>query len=45
MSRDRVTAQLRGPSTIRLDAWELIASGSPPAEPRNGGKQIIPWVG
>ena len=37
--RDRVTAQLRGPSTMRLHARDLIARRLAPAEPRNDGKQ------
>ena len=37
--RDRVTAQLRGPSTMRLHARDLIAKRLAPAEPRNDGKQ------
>lgn len=37
--RDRVTAQLRGPSTMRLHAQDLIAKRLAPAEPRNDGKQ------
>jgi hypothetical protein len=37
--RDRVTAELRGPSTIRLHARDLIAKRLAPAEPRNDGKQ------
>ena len=37
--RDRVTAELRGPSTMRLHARDLIARRLAPAEPRNDGKQ------
>ena len=37
--RDRVTAQLRGPATMRLHARDLIARRLAPAEPRNDGKQ------
>jgi hypothetical protein len=37
--RDRATAQLRGPSTMRLHARDLIARRLAPAEPRNDGKQ------
>jgi hypothetical protein len=37
--RDRATAILRGPSTIRTQAHELIAKRVAPAQPRNDGKQ------
>ena len=37
--RDRATAQLRGPATMRLHARDLIARRLAPAEPRNDGKQ------
>jgi hypothetical protein len=37
--RDRATAILRGPSTIRTQAHELIAKRLAPAQPRNDGKQ------
>jgi hypothetical protein len=37
--RDRATAQLRGPSTMRLHARDLVAKRLAPAEPRNDGKQ------
>jgi hypothetical protein len=37
--RDRVTAELRGPATMRLHARDLIARRLAPAEPRNDGKQ------
>src|ERR1700691_2228534 len=37
--RDRATAQLRRPSTMRLHARDLIARRLAPAEPRNDGKQ------
>src|SRR6202034_3123334 len=37
--RERATAQLRGPSTMRLHARDLIARRLAPAEPRNDGKQ------
>jgi hypothetical protein len=37
--RDRATAELRGPATIRKHAEDLIAQRLAPAEPRNDGKQ------
>ena len=37
--RDLATAQLRGQSTMRLHARDLIARRLAPAEPRNDGKQ------
>jgi hypothetical protein len=37
--RDRVTAELRGPATMRMHARDLIARRLAPAEPRNDGKQ------
>ncbi len=37
--RDLATAELRGPSTIRLHARDLIATRLAPAEPRNDGRQ------
>jgi hypothetical protein len=37
--RDLATAQLRGPSTMRLHARDLIARRLGLAEPRNDGKQ------
>jgi Domain of unknown function (DUF4186) len=37
--RDRVTAELRGPSAMRLHARDLIAKRLAPAEPRNDGRQ------
>ena len=37
--RDRATAQLRGPATMRLHARDLIARRLAPAEPRNDGRQ------
>jgi len=37
--RERVTAQLKDPATMRLHARDLIASRLAPAEPRNDGKQ------
>ena len=37
--RDRATAQLRGPATMRLHARDLVARRLAPAEPRNDGKQ------
>jgi hypothetical protein len=37
--RDLATAQLRGPSTMRLHARDLIVRRLAPAEPRNDGKQ------
>jgi hypothetical protein len=37
--RDRVTAQLRGPSTTWLHARDPIVRRLAPAEPRNDGKQ------
>ena len=37
--RDRATAELRGPATIRKHAGDLIAQRLAPAEPRNDGKQ------
>ena len=37
--RDRATAELRGPATMRLHARDLIARRLAPAEPRNDGKQ------
>jgi hypothetical protein len=37
--RDRGLAQLRGPTTLRRHADELIAARLAPAEPRNDGKQ------
>lgn len=36
---DRAIAELRGPSTIRLHARDLIATRLAPAQPRNDGKQ------
>jgi Domain of unknown function (DUF4186) len=37
--RDRATAELRGPATMRAHAAELIADRLAPAEPRNDGRQ------
>jgi hypothetical protein len=37
--RDRATAELRGPATMRAHAAELIADRLAPAKPRNDGKQ------
>jgi len=37
--RDRAIAELRGPSTMRLHARDLIGRRLAPAEPRNDGKQ------
>ena len=37
--RERVTAQLNGPSTTRLHAYDLIAKRLAPAEPDKDGKQ------
>ena len=37
--RDRATAELRGPATMRLHARDLIVSRLAPAAPRNDGKQ------
>jgi hypothetical protein len=37
--RDRATAELRGPATMRMHARDLIAGRLAPAEPRNDGKQ------
>jgi hypothetical protein len=37
--RERVTAQLNGPSTMRLHAYDLIAKRLAPAEPYQDGKQ------
>jgi Domain of unknown function (DUF4186) len=38
-ARERATAQLRGASTMRLHARDLIARRLAPAEPRNDGRQ------
>lgn len=37
--RDRGLAQLRGPTTLRRHADEIVAARLAPAEPRNDGKQ------
>jgi hypothetical protein len=37
--RERATAELRGPVTMRAHAAELIAERLAPAEPRNDGRQ------
>jgi Domain of unknown function (DUF4186) len=37
--RDRVTAELSSPSTLRLHAHDLIGKRLAPAEPDNDGKQ------
>ena len=37
--RERATAELRGPGTMRMHAAELIADRLAPAEPRNDGRQ------
>ena len=37
--RDRATAELRGPRTMRVHADEIVAMRLAPAEPRNDGKQ------
>jgi hypothetical protein len=37
--RDRATAELKGPATIRWHAYDLIAQRLAPAEPYNDGKQ------
>lgn len=37
--RDRATAQLNGPATIRRHAYDLIAKRLAPAEPYKDGKQ------
>jgi hypothetical protein len=37
--RDRATAELRGPATVRKHASDLITKRLAPAEPRNDGKQ------
>jgi hypothetical protein len=37
--RDRATAQLRGPATMRRQARELVEARLAPASPRNDGKQ------
>ncbi|HTZ25956.1 MAG TPA: DUF4186 domain-containing protein [Streptosporangiaceae bacterium] len=37
--RDRATAELRGPSTMRMHARDLIATRLAPAQPRNDGRQ------
>ncbi len=37
--RDRATAELRGPSTMRLHARDLIARRLAPAQPHNDGRQ------
>ena len=37
--RERATAELRGPQTIRAHAAEIIAARLAPAEPRNDGRQ------
>lgn len=37
--RDRATAELRGPSTMRMHARDLIARRLAPAEPYKDGKQ------
>jgi hypothetical protein len=37
--RERVTAQLKDPATLRLHAGDLIAQRLAPAEPRNDGRQ------
>jgi hypothetical protein len=37
--RDRATAELRGPATMRAHAAELIADRLAPAEPRRDGRQ------
>jgi uncharacterized protein DUF4186 len=42
--RDRATAELSGPATIRRHAGELIAKRLAPAEPYKDGKQT-PFAG
>ncbi|MER6031238.1 DUF4186 domain-containing protein [Streptomyces sp. NPDC001851] len=37
--RDRATAQLKGPATLRWHAYDLIARRLAPAEPAKDGKQ------
>ena len=37
--RERATAELRGPHTMRAHAGEIIAERLAPAEPRNDGRQ------
>lgn len=37
--RERATAQLRGPRTIRAHAAEIIGERLAPAQPRNDGRQ------
>jgi hypothetical protein len=37
--RDRATAELRGPVTMRRHAAEIVAERLAPAEPRNDGRQ------
>jgi hypothetical protein len=37
--RDRATAELKGPATVRRHAYELIAKRLAPAEPYKDGKQ------
>jgi Domain of unknown function (DUF4186) len=37
--RDRVTAELKDPATLRLHARDLIAARLAPAEPHNDGRQ------
>lgn len=37
--RERATAQLRGPQTMRAHAAEIVAERRAPAEPRNDGRQ------
>ena len=37
--RERATAELRGPQTMRAHAAEIIAERLAPAEPRNDGRQ------
>ncbi|AKJ09284.1 hypothetical protein ABB07_04400 [Streptomyces incarnatus] len=37
--RDRATAELKGPATIRWHAYDLIAKRLAPAEPYKDGKQ------
>lgn len=37
--RERATAELRGPATMRRHAYDLISQRVAPARPRNDGKQ------
>jgi hypothetical protein len=37
--RERATAELRGPRTMRAHAAEIVAERLAPAEPRNDGRQ------